>query len=107
MLKKFIIICLIISTFGYGMAWASDGHWTGPLTQTNDSFGQQADIDSPAPDRHNGTGCDHCCHASAHLIGFIVDGSDGLPANHDKNCSTYAPAMISWLELPAAPPPRH
>lgn len=106
MLKKFIIICLLISTFGYGMAWAFDGHWDTPQTQDNASFGQLADGDHPAPDHHNDANCDHCCHASAHLVGMTADSSNGLPATRDKICSAYTATMISWLGLPAAPPPK-
>jgi hypothetical protein len=98
MLKKLLLICLLISTFGYGMAWAFDGHWDAPQTQ--------ADGDNPAPDHHNDNNCDHCCHASAHLVGMAADISNGLPANRDKLCSAYTATMISWLGHPAAPPPK-
>jgi hypothetical protein len=107
MLKKFIIICLVISTFGYGMAWAFDGHWDVPQTQAGASFGQQENGDNPEPDHHNDASCDHCCHASAHLVGIAADGSGGSLASRDKICSAYTATMISFLNIPVSPPPKH
>jgi len=105
MLKKFIIICLVISTFGYGMVWAFDGHWDAQQAQDDVSFGHQAHGDTPAAGDHNDSSCDHCCHASAHLVGIAATGPEVLSAKTGSICSVYTASMISFLDIPASPPP--
>jgi len=107
MLRKFIIIGLVISTFGYGMAWAYDGHWDASQVQYGTGVDQHADHESPATDQHDTTSCDHCCHANAHLTGLAVTGTRGLSADCSNNYSAYTATLISFLDNPASPPPRH
>ncbi len=107
MLKKLIITCLVISTFGYGMAWAFDGHWDDSQAQYGAQVGQHADHESPATDQHDTASCDHCCHANAHLTGLAVTGTGGLSADCSNIYSTYTATLISFLDNPASPPPRH
>lgn len=58
------MIWLIFCTVGYGSVWAWDGHIveTDEHHNVGDDAGyvQDADADHPA--------CDHCCHASAHIM---------------------------------------
>lgn len=107
MFKRFIVICLVISTLGYGVAWAFDGHWDVSQASADTLFGQQANDDVPASDEHNDAGCDHCCHASAHLIGIAPVATKGLFVNRSNLYSAFTVTMISYLELPTAPPPKY
>ena len=101
MLRKFIIICLVISTFGYGVAWAFDAHSGILETQAH-----QANSEIPASGDHDDSNCDHCCHASAHFLGIAASANKGLSAS----CRNYSPAvtttLVSFLVIPASPPPK-
>lgn len=107
MFKRFITVCLVISSLGYGVAWAFDGHWDVTQASADASFGQHADDDIPASGEHNDAGCDHCCHASAHLVGIAPAATKGLFVNRSNLYSVFTVTMISHLELPTSPPPKY
>lgn len=89
------------------MAWAFDGHLNIPQMQTDALFEQLADGDNSTHDQHSETGCDHCCHASAHLIGIVAGSAKGLSASRSNLCSANTTTLISFLAIPVSPPPKH
>lgn len=107
MLRKFIIICLVISTFGYGMAWAFDGHWDDSQSQNEAPADLHAVHESPATDQHDSASCDHCCHANAHLTGITITGSRELSADCSNIYSAYTVTLISFQDILSSPPPKH
>jgi hypothetical protein len=107
MIRQFINICLVISTFGYGMALAFDGHLDESQVQFSAFDDQHEDHESPATDQHDTSDCDHCCHANAHLTGIAAADTRGLSANCSNIYSAYTQTLVSFLELPTAPPPKH
>ncbi len=106
MRKKFLVICLVISTLGYGMVWAVDGHLGAQQKQAGESFGQQEAGDMPSPDGHHSIDFDHCCHASAHLVGITATVAKGLPVNRSDVYFAYTATLVSFLDVPVSPPPR-
>ena len=98
MIRQFINICLVLSTLGYGMALAFDGHLDESQVQFSTFDDQHED--------HDTSDCDHCCHANAHLTGIEATDTRGLSANGGIMYSIYGPTQISFLELPTAPPPK-
>ena len=99
MIRQFINICLVLSTLGYGMAVAFDGH----LDESQVPFSAFVD----QHEDHDTSDCDHCCHANAHLTGIAATGTRGLSANCSIIYSAYTQTLVSFLELPTAPPPKH
>jgi len=64
MLKRLLMIWLIISTLGYGSVWAFDGH----LDAVKDHQSVTGDVNNAPDEDGDQSSCDHCCHASAHLM---------------------------------------
>jgi hypothetical protein len=89
------------------MALAFDGHLDESQVQFSASADQHEDHEGPVTDQHDTTDCDHCCHANAHLAGIATAGTRGLSVNCSNIYSTYTPALVSFLELPTAPPPKY
>lgn len=64
MFKRFLMAWLILCTLGYGSVWALDGH-VDEAAEHHKVF----DDAGAAPEGEDGcTGCDHCCHAAAHIV---------------------------------------
>jgi hypothetical protein len=99
MIRQFINICLVLSTFGYGMALAFDGHLEEAQVQFS-AFDDQHE-------EHDTSDCDHCCHANAHLTGIAGCSPVTASLGRNEKYSGYTDSMISFLELPTAPPPKH
>ena len=64
MFKRLLMMWLITSILGYGSVRAFDGH--------NDEVAEHQDVVGDAGNAPDGNGdhpsCDHCCHASAHMM---------------------------------------
>ncbi|MEA2095037.1 MAG: hypothetical protein U9P11_10825 [Pseudomonadota bacterium] len=58
------MIWLIICTLGYGSVWAFDGH----LHEGEEHQRVTGDVSHAADEDGDHPSCDHCCHASAHLM---------------------------------------
>jgi hypothetical protein len=92
---------LVICSIGYGSAWAYDGHFD-PFSQHGGMPGAM----SLAEDGGDHLSCDHCCHASAHLIGMWAN----QPVFSLPDASTvwphYRTMHYSILGSPPGRPPR-
>lgn len=91
------------------LAWAADMDEIGIAHDSAKVF--TSSIDGPAGPSDDGDGglksglCDHCCHGSAHYIGFPTEAG-----NTFQGCASFAPAL--WLTAhysrdiePPLPPP--
>lgn len=58
-------------------------------------------------DPHEGTGCDHCCHAMAHLLGVQPHYSTPSPNLLDRPCATCGMVWHSHIASPPIRPPRY
>ena len=64
MLKRLLMLWLITSILGYGSAWAFDG-CVDEAAEHQDVVGDMGNT----PNEDGGhPSCDHCCHASAHIM---------------------------------------
>jgi len=96
MTKRLLMIWLIISTLGYGSVWAFDDH----LNEAAEHQGVIGDVDY-APDEDEGQSpCDHCCHASVHVMALLSyqsgpvyqsDSADYAPYQHTVPFHTLSP----------------
>ena len=96
MLKRFLMIWLITSTLGYGSVWAFDGH----LDAVDEHQGVTGDLNNAPDEEGEQSSCDHCCHASAHLMALFssqsgtaypVAGTGNTPYRHTLSFLTISP----------------
>ena len=64
MLRRIISSILVFAVLGYGTGWAFSGHALEIADHTAVSVHENSQA---APDED---GCDHCCHAAAHMTGM-------------------------------------
>jgi hypothetical protein len=64
MLRHIISSILVLALIGYGTSWAFSGH---ALDVADHTAGSVHEHTQTALDE---SGCDHCCHASAHMTGL-------------------------------------
>jgi hypothetical protein len=101
MLRRILTMILALAILGYGTAWAFAGpgvdgrvhshtavHWTQP------------DADHP------GTGCDHGCHASAHLVGLHQHTLTLALVGAERPVSVVDRSLASLAPAPPLKPPR-
>jgi len=95
MFRHIIVAILMLFVLGYGTVWAFEGHEVDIAEHTHatpfDSQEPQADDDN----------CDHCCHAGAHLIGFVPHRHGASPISSN---SILAKGMAIYLTRSTAPP---
>jgi len=97
--RRLIIFWLIVSTLGYGVAWAFDGHGAelGTHSHVSGTLAQQADDNEAEP------ACDHCCHLFSHLVGFVPRGLSLTGGPTDRAATDWG---SSFASLSTGPPPR-
>ncbi len=93
MLRRLLLIWLVTSILGYGMALAYDAH----ETQVNDSVAA-SDLVSSAIDADHCDDGDHCCHGVVHLLGLGYRPALGL------NFDNAAPAVAEGANLHSLAP---
>jgi hypothetical protein len=99
-----VLLLVLIGHLGYGFSvLAGDlGSSAGPGHHHHAAF-------SPAGDQGHGqadTGCDHCCHAAAHLLGVTSRHPVSLPVKgtHPRPCRIQG--WRSRIQTPPTRPPR-
>ena len=86
MLKRILMIWLIISTLGYGSVWAFDSH----IDEVTEHQEIVDDIGRTSHDDEDQSSCDHCCHASAHMLAlWPVQSATVCP----DACSIHTPYL--------------
>lgn len=66
MFRRVLMLWLIVSVFGYGMALAADVHGNALSDPAHEVVGHPGALDAGGAS----PGCDHCCHGLAHLLGL-------------------------------------
>jgi hypothetical protein len=100
MLRRIISSFLVFALIGYGTIWAFSGH---ALDDTDHAAGSVHEHTKPALDE---SGCDHCCHASAHIIGLAPPLSK-LPLPHSDSFRLVPGCFIATrFSTPPLKPPR-
>ncbi len=98
MTKQLTIWLFIISMLSYSSVWAVQSHED--LINGDHAF--VTDI-SHTSDQHNQLDGDHCCHASAHLLGLpSIHISQLLPIK-----DIAEPVYSVYLFSRSTPPPQH
>jgi hypothetical protein len=87
MLKRLLMIWLIISTLGYGVVWAFDGH----VDELNEHRNVVDDVGHPPDGDGDNLSCDHCCHASAHITALC-------PALIGMHCDNIATGSTPYQQ---------
>jgi hypothetical protein len=100
MLRRVIASILVFALIGYGTSWAFSGH---ALDDVDHAVGGLHEHTQTALDE---SGCDHCCHASAHMTGLAPP----LPKvrRPDADIFRLAPdlTVATHLSTPPLKPPR-
>ena len=94
------MIWLILCTVGYGSVWAWDGHVDEAAEHHmvgDAGHAPDADEDNPA--------CDHCCHASAHIMALCpVTIGTSAPSIGAANTPYLNIALLHFTAPPDQPP---
>ena len=105
MLKRLFIVWLLVSTLGYSSAWAFDGHYH-VVDSHQDVGGEAASATTPdSGDDHAQSGCDHCCHAFAHLLALRSAAPDGRYFRPSADYLPYRQCFHFRFLLPPDRPP--
>ena len=99
---KLLALILTLLTFSAGTAWALDAHLE-VFAGHQATIGAGGDTDvSHAADNE---ACDHCCHASAHLMGLPITATDTVCTLTPERVLAVSVHLRSLRVGPATPPP--
>lgn len=102
MLKQLLMVWLIFCTVGYGSAWAFDGH----IDEAGEHRVAVGDVGhAPDADEEHPT-CDHCCHASAHIMALCPASLGSLHAYMATGSTPYQQSIFFHSTAPPDRPPR-
>jgi len=93
MLRRILTTLLALAIFGYGTAWAFSGLRVGEAEHSPAAV-HLTQTDADHPDK----GCDHGCHASAHMVGLHQQPPTLGPLGADR------PAPLAACTLASLPP---
>ena len=96
MLRSLLIVWLLISNLGYGMALLSDVH--GGASLNTDTLSPHH-LSHATDHLDTEDECDHCCHGLTHLLGLIKTDSLGPTVTQATIATPYSPPFT-------APPPK-
>ena len=106
MLKRFLTVWLIISTLGYGSAWAFGNHLNDAAEHqvvngdVNDGAGNAPDSDGDYPC------CDDSCHSSAHIMGLSSYQSGPILVDNGTGSTPYRQTLAFFATAPPLRPPQ-
>ena len=89
------------------MVWAFDGHID--ETESHQSMAGDHDLstaNSQTNDQDDHPGCDHCCHASAHIIALRSAARDNAFSNASHDYSPYQQSLLVHSNSPPQRPPK-
>lgn len=96
--RVLLLLLVLVGHLGYGLSALADDHGAdgcGPAVLAMPAAGGDA---------HAEAGCDHGCHAAAHLLAIFPGG--GLAGAPAVSSQFNAPAPLPWLSRVASPPVR-
>ena len=100
MSRHIIVAILMLFVLGYGTAWAFEGHEIDIAEHTH-----ATPFDSQEPHADNDD-CDHCCHAGAHLIGFVQQRHGASPVSSQSTVDKITAIFLTRATAPPIKPPR-
>ncbi|MBI5137511.1 MAG: hypothetical protein HZA24_09305 [Nitrospirae bacterium] len=98
---RLIALILAFSTLSAGAAWALDTHLESLVGHVQ---AYQAPLGHAGPSADKAP-CDHCCHASAHLMGIPVDGKGADCPPIGRSMAGHPDGFASANPDPTTPPP--
>jgi hypothetical protein len=99
--NRFLIAVLILSVIGYGTAWAFDTH----AFDDSEHVHMSDDLGINTLDHDDG-GCDHCCHAGAHLAGLTSLSYRDFPYTSGLKIATAPAVYLTRNTSPPFKPPQ-
>ena len=99
MLRYFVVIWLMVCTLGYGSVGAFDGHFY----EAAHHNGVTGDLDHSPGEGGGHPSCDHCCHASAHLLALWAPHLNFM---FPGTSTGYTPYRFTLSFPPIIPPTR-
>lgn len=98
-LKQLLLIMLTLSILGYSSVWA--GSIQSNYEDGSDHF-HSHDLEQAHDHTNHDVDSDHCCHASAHLVGLMTR----LHAYHEHGLSKAPEHQFSYDSRSLSPPYR-
>ena len=106
MFQRYLIIFLILCTFGYSSAWAFDGHSVEVGEHSNEHSQEfLLDDEHQNNDDQQNPSCDHHCHAGAHMLGLINLITDLSAPNLYADIALYTFHLNTYQSNPPYHPP--
>lgn len=101
MLRRIIASVLVVTVLGYGSAWAFAGH-----TLDTGDHAAMADLFEHAQTAAEDGGCDHSCHAGAHMTGMASPVPTFIFPDIGSLRATYSRSTLPISFAPPLKPPR-
>ena len=98
--RYLLVLWLVTSVLGYGSVWAFDGHF---VAEHRDVVG---DADSVQDGDAGHSDCDHCCHASAHIMALCSSFPGLAYPQTGTDYTTYQHGVFFRSTAPPDRPPR-
>ncbi|MFZ0790762.1 MAG: hypothetical protein WAM94_14220 [Chromatiaceae bacterium] len=97
-----VLLLVLIGHLGYGVSALAVDHGSG----AGPGHHQHASLSHVGDHGQADTGCDHCCHAAAHLLGVTSRHLVSPPVKgaHPRPCRTQG--WRSRIQTPPTRPPR-
>ena len=97
--RVLLLLLVLAGHLGYGLSVLADG--AGGCDEA------VLAIPAAGGDIHGDAACDHCCHASAHLLGiFTGEGAAGRPSQSAQFDTPEALLGLSHISSPPIRPPK-
>lgn len=100
MVRRVIAAILMFSVLGYGTAWAFEWHSVDIADHAH-----ATEYAYPAPQADH-EGCDHCCHAGAHLVGLAQRSQPFSPNATAPRLANGAAVFVTRFTDPPLKPPQ-
>lgn len=107
-MRRFIIKILVIFIFSSNIAWAADAH-----TEAFLGHGLALAIQLDSVQDTGGLSdaiiydYDHCCHGSAHFLGFPVRHQGLTESLTEQDISQHGLIYHTYISIPPTHPPRY
>lgn len=95
MIRRLIASLLVFAVLGYGTSWAYAGHAFADADHTIEGVHKHSQAASDEG------GCDHCCHASAHMLGL----AHPFPGIHPPDVDMFGLVAGVFAATPVCAPP--
>jgi hypothetical protein len=102
MFKRLLMIWLMLCTLGYGSVWAWDGH----VNEAAEHHMVVSDADHASDADKEHPTCDHCCHASAHIMALCTETFGLIQGHIATGYTPYQQSIFFHSTAPPDQPPR-